>query len=182
MTNAPQEWSEGEQPPLDALLPVVYQELRRLAEHHMRQQAVGHTLQPTGLVHEAYLRLASHPSGPWRSRAGFFRIAGQVMRNVLVDHARALHAEKRGGGATRVTLGSADSAADATDGTDVLVLDEALSRLAAFDAQKARVVELRYFTGLTIEETAEALDISPATVKREWTAARAWLRRELENV
>jgi RNA polymerase sigma factor (TIGR02999 family) len=182
MTDAPRDWRDGEQPPLDTLLPVVYQELRRLAEHHMRQQPVGHTLQPTGLVHEAYLRLANHPSGPWRSRAEFFRIAGQVMRTVLVDHARAQHAEKRGGNATRVTLGSADSAADAPDGTDVLALDDALSRLAAFDAQKARVVELRYFTGLTIEETAEALDISPATVKREWTAARAWLKRELDNV
>jgi RNA polymerase sigma-70 factor, ECF subfamily len=182
VTDTPHEWRDGEQPPLDTLLPVVYQELRRLAEHHMRLQPVGHTLQPTGLVHEAYLRLANYPSGPWRSRAEFFRIAGQVMRTVLVDHARAQHAEKRGGNATRVTLGSADSAADAPDGTDVLALDEALGRLAAFDAQKCRIVELRYFTGLTIEETAEALDISPATVKREWTAARAWLKRELANV
>jgi RNA polymerase sigma-70 factor (ECF subfamily) len=181
VTDTPHEWRDGEPPPLDALLPVVYQELRRLAEHHMRQQPVGHTLQPTGLVHEAYLRLASYPSGPWRTRAEFFRMAGQVMRTVLVDHARAQHAEKRGGNAVRVTLGSADSAADAPDGTDVLALDEALGRLATFDAQKCRVVELRYFTGLTIEETAEALDISPATVKREWTAARAWLKRELAN-
>jgi RNA polymerase sigma factor (TIGR02999 family) len=177
-----QAWAEGDPSAPDALLAVVYDELRRQAGWHMRRQSGGHTLEPTGLVHEAYLRLAGQPGARWESRAHFFRVAGRVMRTVLVDHARAHDADKRGGpGAVRVTLGAAGTvaAADAAHEVDVLALDAALGRLAEFDAQKARVVELRYFAGFTIEQTAEALAVSTATVKREWAAARAWLRHEL---
>ena len=177
-----QAWAEGDPSAPDALLAVVYDELRRQAGWHMRRQAGGHTLEPTGLVHEAYLRLAGQPGARWESRAHFFRVAGRVMRTVLVDHARAHDAGKRGGpGAVRVTLGAADGVAAAAHEVDVLALDAALGRLAEFDALKARVVELRYFAGFTIEDTAEALDVSPATVKRAWTAARAWLRHELRD-
>ena len=176
-------WAEGDPSAPDALLAVVYDELRQQAGRHMRRQSGGHTLEPTGLVHEAYLRLAGQPGARWESRAHFFRVAGRVMRTVLVDHARAHDAEKRGGpGAVRVTLGAADAvAAGAAAEVDVLALDAALGRLAEFDAQKARVVELRYFAGFTIEETAEAIAVSTATVKREWAAARAWLRHELRE-
>ena len=179
-----QAWAEGDPSAPDALLAVVYEELRRQAGWHMRRQSAGHTLAPTGLVHEAYLRLAGQPGAQWESRAHFFRVAGRVMRTVLVDHARAHHADKRGGpGAVYVTLGAADAVADpgSPPDVDVLALDAALGRLAEFDAQKARVVELRYFAGFTIEQTAEALDVSPATVKRAWTAARAWLRHDLRE-
>ena len=179
-----QAWAEGDPSAPDALLPVVYEELRRQAGWHMRRQSVGHTLEPTGLVHEAYLRLAGQPGAHWESRAHFFRVAGRVMRTVLVDHARAHDADKRGGpGAVCVTLGAADAVADpgAAAEVDVLALDAALGRLAEFDAQKARVVELRYFAGFTIEQTAEALAVSTASVKREWAAARAWLRHELRE-
>ncbi|MDF1504592.1 ECF-type sigma factor [Roseisolibacter sp. H3M3-2] len=174
-------WAEGDPSAPDALLAAVYEELRRQAAWHMRRQAGGHTLEPTDLVHEAYLRLARQPGARWEGRGHFFRVAGRVMRTVLVDHARAHDAGKRGGaGAVRVTLGAAGAGrADAAGEVDVLALDAALGRLAAIDAQKARVVELRYFAGFTIEQTAEALGVSAATVKREWTAARAWLRHEL---
>ena len=176
-------WAEGDPSAPDALLAAVYDELRQQAGRHMRRQSGGHTLEATGLVHEAYLRLAEQPGARWESRAHFFRVAGRVMRTVLVDHARAHDAAKRGGpGAVRLTLGAAGAvAADAPPEVDVLALDTALGRLAEFDAQKARVVELRYFAGFTIEQTAEALDVSPATVKREWAAARAWLRHELRE-
>jgi RNA polymerase sigma factor (TIGR02999 family) len=182
-----QAWSDGDPSAPEALLAAVYDELRRQAGQHMRRQASGHTLEPTALVHEAYLRLAGQPGARWESRAHFFRVAGRVMRTVLVDHARAQDAHKRGGpGAVRVTLGAADAvaaagAAGAAHEVDVLALDAALGRLAEFDGQKARVVELRYFAGFTVEQTAEALDVSPATVKRAWTAARAWLRHELRE-
>lgn len=175
-------WNGGDGAALDELLPIVYDELRQQAARHLKRQPAGHTLRPTALVHEAYLRLAGSPSSSWQSRAHFFAVAGQVMRAVLVDHARARQAAKRGGDASPVTL---ENVADSADGTansvDVLALDEALRRLADVDKQKCRVVELRYFTGLTIEETAEALNLSTATVKREWTAARAWLKRELSD-
>lgn len=173
-------WSAGDKGALDQLLPMVYQELRNQAARHLKRQPDGHTLRPTALVHEAYLRLAGAPGSVWQSRAHFFAVAGHVMRAVLVDHARAKQAAKRGGGATRMTLENvADS--KSTEAIDVLALDAALARLADLDPVKCRVVELRYFTGLTIEETAEALESSPATIKREWTAARAWLRRELSD-
>ena len=179
-----QAWFDGDPSAPDALIAVVYDELRRQAGQHMRRQSGGHTLAPTALVHEAYLRLAGQPGARWESRAHFFRVAGRVMRTVLVDHARAQDAHKRGGpGAVRVTLGAADgvAAGGAAHEVDVLALDAALGRLAEFDVQKARVVELRYFAGFTIEQTAEALGVSTATVKRAWTAARAWLRHELRE-
>ena len=179
-------WGAGDQTALDALLPIVYGELRRQAERAMRRESAGHTLQATALVHEAYLRLVDQERVQWRNRAQFFGVAAQLMRRILVDHARARLAAKRGRGADRLTLGASDAVAaiDACagdPGVDVLALSDALNRLAALDAQQARVVEFRYFGGLTIEETAAALDVSTATVKREWMVARAWLRRELHG-
>ena len=172
-------WSEGNESALDELVPIVYEELRRQAERHMRRQPPGHTLRATALVHEAYLRIANPQHGGFQSRAHFFGVAGKVMRSVLVDHARGRQRAKRGSNAAPLTLGAADKVAGESPEVDVLALDEALTRLGRFDQGKSRVVELRYFTGLTIEETAEVLALSPASVKREWVAARAWLRREL---
>jgi RNA polymerase sigma factor (TIGR02999 family) len=171
----------GEPAAADRLLPVVYAELRRQAARAMRREESGHTLQPTALVHEAYLRLAEQRV-TWRSRGHFFGVAAQLMRRILVDHARERHAAKRGGGVQSITLAGnepADAASRADQDVDVLALHEALERLTALDPEQGRLVELRYFGGLNIEETAEALGISPATVKREWAVARAWLRREL---
>ena len=172
-------WNAGDQGAFDALVPIVYSELKRLAERYMRRQDVGHTLHATALVHEAYIRLAGQERPDLASRSQFFGVAGKVMRSVLVDHARGRLRDKRGGGATVVSLGAASDSVGGGQDVDVLELDEALTRLAEFDPDKSRLVELRYFTGLTIEETAEVLGVSPATVKREWVAARAWLRREL---
>ena len=175
-------WSAGDESALATLLPLVYAELHAQAARAMRAQGDGHTLQPTAVVHEAYIRLTGGPEGGWQGRAHFFGIAAMAMRSVLVDHARARAARKRGGPGAPLTLGAArdvPSGDAADDAIDVLALDAALDRLAAFDPHRARVVELRYITGLTIEETAAVLHVSPATVKREWTVARAWLRREL---
>jgi RNA polymerase sigma factor (TIGR02999 family) len=172
-------WERGDRAALDALLPSVYGELRAQAARALRRQPDGHTLQPTALVHEAYVRLAEQPGAGARSREHFFAVAALVMRSVLVDYARARRRAKRGGDRERVTLGGANSVATPEPGVDVLDLDEALSRLAARDPTKARVVELRYFVGLSIEETARVLSVSEATVSRHWTAARLWLRREL---
>src|SRR5688572_31261383 len=174
-------WGAGDAAAADRLVPAVYAELRRQAARAMRREGCENTLQTTALVHEAYLRLVDQRRVVWRSRAHFFGVAAQLMRRILVDHARGRHAAKRGGGLRQLTLGDADSAREAPDdsGVDVLVLHEALERLAAIDPYQARIVELRYFGGLTIEDTAEALDASPATIKREWAVARAWLRREL---
>lgn len=175
-------WSGGERSAADRLIPVVYEELRRQAARAMRREGHEHTLQTTALVHEAYLRLVDQQRVQWRNRAHFFGIAAEVMRRVLVDHARARHAAKRGGGAQRVTFDDAlgvSSDGDESGDADVLALHEALERLALFDPDQARLVELRYFGGLNIEESADALGVSPATVKREWALARAWLRREL---
>ena len=174
-------WSQGDRAALDELVPIVYDELRQRAARQMRQQSPEHTLRATALVHETYLRLAGDPVVEWQSRAHFFGVAAKVMRSVLVDHERARRTAKRGGVATRVTLGAASGVADTTPDVDVLALDEALVALAELDPDKCRIVELRYFAGLTIEETAAALGISPATVKREWAMARAWLRRELRE-
>ena len=172
-------WSEGDQAALDRLLPAVYAELHRQAERYMRAQPAGHTLQTTALVHEAYLRLVSRDGAGWNGRAHFFGVAAKAMRSILVDHARARRRAKRGGGGEQVTLaGLEDSAGRARD-LDVLDLDDTLARLAALDARKASLVELRYFGGLGIEEAAESLGISSATAKREWRLARAWLQREL---
>jgi RNA polymerase sigma factor (TIGR02999 family) len=172
-------WGHGDRAALDAVVPAVYAMLHQQAERALRGQPDGHTLQPTALVHEAYVRLAGQPGAGADSRSHFFAVAAMVMRSVLVDHARARQRAKRGGGARALSLGAADDIAEPQNAVDVVALDEALDRLAAYDARKARVVELRYFVGLSIEETAQALDASPATIKREWTAARAWLRREL---
>ena len=180
-------WARGERAALDELLPLVYGELRRQAARCLRAQPSGHTLQPTALVHEAYLRLVDRGStgADWQDRSHFFAVAARVMRSVLVDHARARRTAKRGGGARALTLDAADAAAAVAErssdpGVDVELLDEALTRLAALDPRQARVVELRYFGGLSIAEVAEALGVSHATVEREWKTARLWLRRELQ--
>jgi len=176
-------WSGGDGAAGERLLPAIYAELHRQAERAMWHERGEHTLQATALIHEAYLRLVDQRRVEWRNRAHFFGIAAQMMRRVLVDHARGRLAAKRGGDLRPVTLGSvidADMQVDDVDaGLDVLALHEALERLAELDPTQARLVELRYFGGMHIDETAEALGISPATVKREWTVARAWLRREL---
>ncbi|HZN12103.1 MAG TPA: sigma-70 family RNA polymerase sigma factor [Blastocatellia bacterium] len=173
-------WRRGDQAALDELLPQIYGELRRLAGHYLRRERPGHTLQPTALVHEAYLRLIDVKEVDWQNRAHFFGVAAVRMRHILVEHARSRRAAKRGGGEYRLSLSEADRPAEERD-VNLLVLDDALRRLEGFDSQKARVVELRYFGGLTIEETAEVLQVSPATVKRDWRMARAWLRSEISD-
>lgn len=161
------------------LLPLVYEELRRLARHHLRAERPDHTLQPTALVHEAYLKLVDQTRVDWRGRGHFLAVASLAMRRLLVDHARARQRQRRGGGAPALTLGAALPVADTGQAEDIVALDQLLDTLAGFDARAARVVECRYFGGLSIEETAAALDIAPMTVKRAWRLARAWLRREL---
>ena len=161
----------------NALVPIVYAELRRLAHHYMRGERHGDVLQTTALVNEAYLRLVDVERVEWRDRAHFFAIAGTLMRRILVDDARERAAAKRGGGMAVTT--AHDVAIAPGQDVDLIALDGALTRLAALDAQQERIVELRFFTGLTVEETAEALGISPATVKRDWATAKAWLYREL---
>lgn len=173
------DWSGGDESALDKLIPLVHAELRRIASRQMGRERAGHTLQPTALVNEAYVRLAGNSDLRLQSRAHFFAVCAQVMRHVLIDHARAREREKRGGGALRVSLDDA-SAGEGQD-ADLVALDEALGALEEVDPQKARVVELRYFGGLSIEETAEVLGVSPTTVKREWRRARAFLRREMEK-
>jgi RNA polymerase sigma factor (TIGR02999 family) len=171
-----QEWRRGDRAALDRLTPLVYDELRALARRHLSRERHRLTLQPTALVHEAYLRLVGGGQVKWEDRAHFFGVASRLMRQVLVDHARARRAKKRGGGATLIDLTGADPSSGPHT-VDVLALHEALDRLAALDAASERIVEMRYFGGLTVEETAEVT--SPATVKRDWSAARAWLLREL---
>ena len=174
-------WGRGDASAGEQLLPAIYAELHRQAARAMRREPGEHTLQATALVHEAYLRLVDQRRVEWRNRAQFFGVAAQTMRRILVDHARGQHAAKRGGGLQQITLNDANqpAAGDSEDSMNVLALHEALDRLAALDPEQARLVELRYFGGLNIEETAEALGVSPATVKREWAVARAWLRRAL---
>ena len=169
---------EEDRQSVDSLLPIVYQELRRLAASYLRRERPGQTLQPTALVHEAYLRLMKDRPERWQNRAHFCAIAAHSMRQILIERARARGAQKRGGARPRVTLDEA-LVAGGERSIDILALDEALERLAALDPEQARLVELRFFGGLTVEETAEAMDISPATVKRHWAVARAWLAREL---
>lgn len=173
------EWSDGRTEALDALMPLVYDELRRLARSYLTRERTGHTLQPTALVNEAYLRLVDQRSVRWQNRAHFFGIAAQLMRRLLVDHARAAYAEKRGGGAPRLELDAAANVTAPEPAVDLEELDRALERLSRIDPRQSRIVELRYFAGATNEETAEALGIAVATVKRDWNVARAWLRREM---
>lgn len=172
------EWSRGDHRAFDQLLPLVYAELRRIATRQLRRERAGHTLQPTALVHEVYLRLVDQRNVDWRNRAHFFGVAAQVMRRILVDHARRHKASKRGDGLPRVSLDEAKEVAT-PDAISVLALDQALDRLAGMDAELARIVELRAFGGLTIEEAACVLKMSPSTAKREWRTAKAWLTREL---
>jgi len=171
---------EDDRQSVDSLLPIVYQELRRLAASYLRRERPGQTLQPTALVHEAYLRLMKDKPGRWQNRAHFCAIAAHSMRQILIERARARGAQKRWAGLDRVSM--SDSLAVAADPESILpALDEALERLEAIDAEQARIVELRFFVGLSIEEAAEALDMSPATLKRRWSMARAWLFRELSG-
>ena len=172
------DWSRGDRRALDRLLPLVYAELRRIAARQLQHERAGHTLQPTALVHEAYLRLVEQRNLDWRCRAHFFGVAAQVMRRILVDHARRHGAKKRGDGAERVPLAEIP---ESTAGTEIpiLELDQALARLEQLDPGLARIVELRAFGGLTIEEAAHVLQVSPSTAKREWRTAKAWLTREL---
>ena len=173
-------WSDGRRDALENLIPLVYEDLRRLAAGYM-QEAAGHALQPTALVHEAYVRLIDQKQVKWRNRAHFFGVAASMMRRILVDHARRRRAEKRDGNRERVTLTDNEVAAEGPREIDVLALHESLEQLATFDPQQERIVELRYFGGLTIEETAEVVGVSPATVVREWTIAKAWLRANLSR-
>ena len=171
-------WSKGDDAALEQLIPAVYQELRRMADHYLRGEDSGHSLQPTALVHEAYLRLIDQTKVEWQNRAHFFGVAAQMMRRILIDHAKAKHRVKRGGTAVKVML---DENVNFTRerASELLALDDALQSLARMDERKSRIVELRYFGGLTVEETAVALKLSPETVARDWRFAKAFLRSEL---
>jgi RNA polymerase sigma factor (TIGR02999 family) len=165
---------------MEELLPLVYQELRRLAAGYLRRERAGHTLQPTALVHEAYLRMVDQTQVRWQNRAHFFGVAAQMMRRILVDHARSQHAEKRGGDVQKLSLDeNIDVSGDRA--SELVALDEALERLAEIDPQKSRVVELRFFGGLSVEETAEVLGVSAPTVKRHWRLAKAWLFGQVQK-
>ncbi|MGH9630291.1 MAG: sigma-70 family RNA polymerase sigma factor [Bryobacteraceae bacterium] len=171
-------WRNGDQQALEQLMPLVYGELRKLANRYLRRERSDHTLQSTALVHEAYLRLVDQRSVQWQNRAHFFGVAAQMIRRILVDHARGHQTSKRGGGAPKLSLDEAVAVAEKRD-LDLVALDDALNGLAAIDPQQSRIVELRFFAGLSIEDTAEVLGISPATVKRDWTIAKAWLYRDM---
>ena|SRR3984893_15901029 len=172
------EWSDGNQQALEEMLPLIYDELRHLAHNFLYRERPGHTLQTTALVHEAYLRLIDQRDARWQNRAHFFAIAAQAMRRILIDSARKHVAEKRGGGGEKLSLTEVASIFLEPD-ANLLALDEALNALAEIDPQQSRIIELRYFGGLTIEETAEVMKLSPATIKREWAMARAWLHQTL---
>lgn len=173
-------WSDGESEAFDQLLPLVYGELRRMARRYMRQQPAGHTLQTTALIHEAYLRLIGREEKHWENRAHFFGVAAQAMRHILVDYARARHTAKRGGEARAVSL---DEAAIVSDerAAELIALDDALAELSRLSPRQCRVVELRYFGGLSVAETSEVLAVSSDTVTRDWNQAKAWLHRELDR-
>jgi len=172
-------WGQGDLAARDQVIPLVYEELRRRARAYLRRERPGHSLEPTALVHEAYLRLSKQDRVVWENRAQFYAIAAQMMRRILVDHARARHMAKRSGAWARITLGAAD-AGHPPPAIELLDLDRALEELAAFDERKSRVAELRFFGGLSLEETGDVLDISVATVEREWQATRAWLYSRLK--
>jgi len=173
-------WQEGDRAALDQLMPLVITELRRIAGRYVRRESPGNTLQPTDLVNEAYLRLVDQRRAQWRHRAHFLAIAAEMMRRILVDHAREKKAQKRGGAVQTVVLDEAIDKAPSQD-VDVVRLDDALKTLADLDSRQGRIVELRFFGGMTVEETAEVVGISPATVKREWAMAKAWLYHELSD-
>ena len=173
-------WTGGNQQAMEDLLPLVYDELRKLARRYLQRERPGHTLQSTALVHEAYLRMIDQHDVSWQGRAHFFGIAAQMMRRILVDHARGRDAAKRGAGACKLTLDE-DLLAPAERDINLVALDQALDTLAKLDSQQGRIVELRFFAGLSIEETAEVLKISPATVKRDWAMAKAFLSRQLKT-
>jgi RNA polymerase sigma factor (TIGR02999 family) len=174
------DWGQGDQDAREALIPLVYDELRRLARRYLRRERPDHTLQSAALVHEAYLRMVHQEPLRWQNRAHFFGVAAQMMRHILVDHARGRLAAKRGAGAPRLTL-DAQIALPQKREVDLVALDDALNQLAALDPQQGRLVELRFFGGLSVEEASIVLGISPATLKREWAIARAWLQREMKS-
>ena len=173
-------WRGGDKAALDSLMPLVYGELRRIAQHYLNNERPDHTLQSTALVHEAYVRLTEQDLPEWQNRAHFFAVAAQLMRQILVDYARSHRASKRGGNVYKLALDEAEEQLQAVD-VDIVALDEALKSLAVMDLQQSKVVELKFFGGLSIEDTAEVLGVSPSTVKRDWVTARAWLYRELDR-
>jgi RNA polymerase sigma-70 factor, ECF subfamily len=172
------DWSNGDQSAFDKLIPLIDEELRRLAHHYMSRERAGHTLQTTALVNEAFLKLVNRKNLQWQNRAHFFGLAAQVMRTILVDHARSHASAKRGGGARNLELDEAMLVSQ-QKASEVVALDEALNQLALIDLRQSRIVELRFFGGLTVEEAAEVLHVSPVTIKREWSTAKAWLYHEL---
>jgi len=174
------EWRDGDHTALDRLIPLVHQELRRLAHHYLKQERHEHTLQTTALVNEAYLKLVDHKGMQWQNRAHFFAVAAQAMRRILVDHARTRDALKRGGGLVMTNLDEAAALVD-TQAADLLALNDALDQLAHLDARKSRIIELRYFGGMTFEETAEVIGLSPTTVNREWKSAKTWLLKTMSQ-
>ena len=173
-------WRGGDKAALDSLIPLVYTELRRIANHYLQGERTDHTLQSTALVHEAYVRMMQQVLPQWQNRAHFFAVAAQLMRQILVDHARSHRASKRGGNVYKLALEDAEEQPEVLD-VDIVALDEALKSLATLDAQQSRVVELKFFGGLSVEDTAEVMGVSASTVKRDWTTARAWLFRELNR-
>ena len=179
ITEMLQDWSDGNREALEMLLPLVYDELHRQAARFLRRERAGHTLQTTALINEAYLKLIDQHEVKWQNRAHFFGIAAQAMRRILVDYAKTRHREKRGGADENLPLEEAMFAVSAEPNVDLVELDEVLTRLAKFDERQANIVELRYFGGMSVEETAEVLHISTATVKSDWRTAKAWLHREI---
>jgi len=174
-------WSQGDEKALDRLMPLIYAECRRIAAHQLQHERPDHTLDATALVHELYLLLVDQRRTTWENRAQFFGIAAQLMRRILVDYARARQATKRGGSALLLSLDAAVDTPNQSRSEDVLAIDDALQRLTLLDAEQVRIIELRFFAGLTVEETAHVVGCSPRTVKREWRVAKAWLHRELHS-
>ena len=179
ITQLLKQWSNGDAEVLDDLMPLVYIELRRQASGYLRRERSDHTLQPTALINEAYLKLIDQRDVKWQNRAHFFAIAAQAMRRILVDYARERHREKRGGAAEDLPIDEALTIVSQEKSVDLVALDEALNKLATFDDRQAKVVELRYFSGLSIDETAEVLNVSNVTVRRDWNMAKAWLHQEI---
>lgn len=175
------DWSNGNELALEQLMPLVYEELRRMAQGYMRRQPSGHTFQTTELIHEAFLKIAKQDEQNWQNRAHFFGVAAQAMRHILVDYARSKNSQKRGGMAEKITL-EENLVASMNRSDEVVALDDALKQLAILDERKSRVVEMKFFGGLNIEEIAEVLKLSPETIKRDWKFARTWLLRELSSV